>query len=269
MIRQMTVDDRQMMADDKQIGGGCVRGTAGGDDVIKIAICDDDEAECRRTLEMLQNYKKAEVEAEVYTGGEALLSSGRKYDILLLDIDMKGMDGIETARHVREADKEVKLIYITNYSDYSIFAFAVHAFAYLLKPLRQEELFAQLDEAQSYGLTAAGQELEFQAKEGIVRVPSSQILYFEYLDRQVLLHTAEQFWHLRRKITEVAQDMAAYGFAMPHKSFVVNLFAVQCIHGYEILLTDGSRIPLSQKKSVNFRRELNEYLAEGRGVWRS
>ena len=237
--------------------------------MIKIAICDDDEGVCSRTLEMLRNYKKAEVEAEVYLSGEALVASGRKYDILLLDIDMKGMNGIETARRVREADKEVKLIYITNYSDYSIFAFAVHAFAYMLKPLKQEDLFAQLDEALSYGLSAVGQELEFQAKEGIMRVAASQILYFEYLDRQVLLHTTEHLWHLKRKITDVAQNMAAYGFAMPHKSFVVNLHAVQCIHGYEILLTDGSRIPLSQKKSVQFRRELNEYLAEGRSAWRS
>ena len=102
-----------------------------------------------------------------------------------------------------------------------------------------------------------------------MRVAASQILYFEYLDRQVLLHTTEHLWHLKRKITDVAQNMAAYGFAMPHKSFVVNLHAVQCIHGYEILLTDGSRIPLSQKKSVQFRRELNEYLAEGRSTWRS
>ncbi len=65
--------------------------------------------------------------------------------------------------------------------------------------------------------------------------------------------------------------MEAYGFAMPHKSFVVNLHAVEKIYGYELTLTDGSRIPLSQKKSVQFRRLLNQYLAEEREVseWKS
>lgn len=233
--------------------------------MIKIAVCDDDERAIQRTLEILQNYKNAQISADAYTSGEALLAAGIKYDVLLLDIDMEGLNGIETARRVRETDREVKLIYITNYSDYTIFAFAVHAFAYLLKPLKEEELFSQLDEARRYGISAAGQELEFSFREGIVRVNSSQILYFEYLGRQVLCHTALQLWHLKRKINEVAQEMRPYGFAVPHKSFVVNLYAVQCIHGYEILLTDGSRIPLSQKKSVAFRGELNEYLAGERG----
>ena len=71
--------------------------------------------------------------------------------------------------------------------------------------------------------------------------------------------------------TDLAQVMEPYGFAMPHKSFVVNLYAVQRIHGYEITLTDGRVIPLSQKKSALFRRALNEYLAQERGrtAWNS
>ena len=65
--------------------------------------------------------------------------------------------------------------------------------------------------------------------------------------------------------------MEPYGFAMPHKSFVVNLYAVERIHGYELTLTDGRRIPLSQKKAVQFRGALNQYLAEERGMhsWKS
>lgn len=233
--------------------------------MLRIAVCDDDEDTLRRTENMLRKYPKGEITTDVYVSGEALLASGKRYDILLLDIDMGALDGIETARRIREKDKEVKLIYVTNYSDYTIFAFAVHAFAYLLKPLKEEELYAQLDEALSYGLPKREWKLEFQAKEGIVRVVSSQILYFEYLDRQVVLHTAEGQWHLKRRITEVAREMEEYGFAMPHKSFVVNLYAVQSIHNYEILLTDGALIPLSQKKSVEFRRALNEFLAAERG----
>ena len=239
--------------------------------MIKIAVCDDDEKILGETLELLRHYKKLSLTADAYTSGEALLAAGKKYDILLLDIDMEGPDGIETARRIREVDKEVKLIYVTNYSDYTIFAFGVHAFAYLLKPLKAEELFAQLDEALAYGLAGPEPELEFLAKEGIVHIVPSRILCFEYLSRQVLMYTEERVWHLKRQITELAREMEGYGFAMPHKSFVVNLYAVQRIHGYEITLTDGRIIPLSQKKSAGFRRALNEYLAgeRGRAAWKS
>ncbi len=239
--------------------------------MIKIAVCDDDEKNLRNTLKLLEQYKKLPLSADAYTSGEALLDAGKKYDILLLDIDMQGLDGIETARRIREADKEVKLIYITNYSDYTIFAFGVHAFAYLLKPLKAQELYAQLDEACAYGLSGPEPELEFQTKEGILRTVPSKILCFEYLGRQVVMYTAQGQWHLKRQITQLAREMESYGFAMPHKSFVVNLYAVQRIHGYEITLTDGKTIPLSQKKSAGFRRALNEYLAEerGHGAWKS
>ena len=233
--------------------------------MIKIAVCDDDEKILAETLELLKQYKRLPLSADGYTNGEELLAAGKKYDILLLDIDMEGMNGIETARRIREADKEVKLIYVTNYSEYTIFAFGVHAFAYLLKPLKAEELFAQLDEAFAYGLAVPEPELEFLAREGILRTTPSRILCFEYQSRQVLMYTAEQVWHLKRRITEVAGEMERYGFAVPHKSFVVNLYAVQSIHGYEITLTDGMVIPLSQKKSALFRRALNEYLARERG----
>ena len=239
--------------------------------MLRVAVCDDDKKTLEETMELLAHYDKVRLQAEGYTSGRALLAVGKKYDILLLDIDMADMDGIETARRVRETDKDVKLIYVTNYRDYTIFAFAVHAFAYLLKPLKKEELYAQLDEACAYGFVRAEQELEFQAKEGIVHIKPSEILCFEYCERQVLLHTASRLWHLKRKLREVAQEMAGYGFAMPHKSFVVNLHAVEKIHGYELTLADGSRAPLSQKKSVEFRRLLNQYLAEEREVteWKS
>ena len=130
---------------------------------IRIAVCDDDERERKKLLCLLEQYPGARLLAEEYSSGEALLAAGKKYDILLLDIDMEGLDGIETARRIREADKEVRLIYVTNYRDYTIFAFAVHAFAYLLKPVEQEELFAQLDEVCAYGLARSWPELEFHA----------------------------------------------------------------------------------------------------------
>lgn len=233
--------------------------------MIKIAICDDEERELERTQKLLAEYTQEKLSVKAFRSGETLLAAGERFDVILLDIDMEGLNGIETARRIRLVDKEVKLIYLTNYCDYITFAFAVHAFAYLLKPVQKEELFSQLEEAAAYGLPRLSGELEFQALEGIVRINSSHILYFEYMDRKVLMHTDTKLWHLKRRITQIAQDMEEYGFAMPHKSFVVNLYAVQCIHGYDIILTDGSLLPLSQKKSLQFRRRLNQFLAgEGR-----
>ncbi len=230
--------------------------------MIRIAICDDEVTTLHHTKKYLEEYMGAEFIIDEFTSGEALLESKEIYEIILLDIDMTGMNGIETARLIRQQDKKVKLIYITNYSDYTVFAFAVHAFAYLLKPVKKSELYRQLDEAFEY-IHAAKNFLEFHTVEGIIRINPNEILYFEYLDRKIYLRTVHGTHILKRKITDLAAELQDKGFVTPHKSFVVNLYAVKNIKGYDIYLTDSSVIPLSQKKSIEFRKALNHYLSEG------
>lgn len=234
--------------------------------MIRIAICDDEPAVLQQTKELLKEYQRVELSIDEFTSGEALLNSTRSYEIILLDIDMPKTDGIETARLIRQRDKKVKLIYITNYSDYTVFAFAVHAFAYLLKPLKKEELYKQLDEAFEYMQLSSDSLIEFHTVQGILRLPPSDILYFEYLNRKVYLRTKADTHILKCKITELADQLKEKGFIMPHKSFVVNLYSVKNIKGYDIYLVNGSTVPLSQKKSLEFRRALNHYLSEGMGL---
>lgn len=231
--------------------------------MIRIAICDDETTVLQQTKRLLKEYPGADFTIDEFTRGEDLLLSEHCYEIILLDIDMPETNGIETARLIRQKDKKVKLIYVTNYSDYTTFAFAVHAFAYLLKPLNRDELYKQLDEAFEYMQRSADSLLEFHTAEGILRVNPKDILYFEYLSRKVCLHTKADTYILKCRITELANQLKSKGFYMPHKSFVVNLYSVKNIKGYDIYLTNGLTIPLSQKKSMEFRRELNHYLSEG------
>ena len=227
---------------------------------MNIAVCDDEPQILASTKAYLEEYPM-DLSVNVFSSGEQLLKSSITYEIILLDIDMQGKNGIDTAAEIRKNDKQVKIIYITNYTDYTIFAFAVHAFAYLLKPLNKQELFAQLDEAFSY-MKSEPQFLEFDTSEGILKIGTTDILYFEYLGRLVMLHTQEKVYSMRKKITVLAKELEPFDFCMPHKSFIVNLSAIKRISGYDIYLTDEARIPLSQKKSSAFRRTLNQYLSQ-------
>lgn len=233
--------------------------------MIRIAICDDEAAIREQLSGYLKEYPM-ELAVDVYAGGEELLLCENAYEIILLDIDMEGKSGIETAEELRRRDKSVKIIYITNYSDYTVFAFAVHAFAYLLKPVERKVLYEQLDEAFLYMQIPRTEMMEFMTEEGLVRLDSAEILCFEYFERRVLLRTQKHTYVLKRKITELAQELGEETFFMPHKSFIVNLYAVKRIEGYDIILTNGSCIPLSQKKSVAFRTALNCYLSKRKGI---
>lgn len=230
--------------------------------MIRIAVCDDQEIVCENVRKMILHEEEDRYEVDLFRSGKELLEAGRKYDILFLDIDMPGMDGIMTAKEIRKTDKQVEIIYITNYGGYAGYAFGVHAFGYLLKPVKEKEIKRQLKEALEY-MQKENQKpvVDLLTKEGRIRIPAEEIYYFEYTFRMLEVHTKEGVYYQQAKISECLEKMRPYGFAMPHKNFVVNLDQVRGIKGYEITMMDGSVLPLSQKKGKAFREELNLFLA--------
>ncbi|MDY3372050.1 MAG: LytTR family DNA-binding domain-containing protein [Terrisporobacter othiniensis] len=228
--------------------------------MIKIAICDDDLITLNQTKEIIENYKKKDLQVYSYKSGEGLLNSEDKFDIIFLDIDMDGINGIEAAKRIRVYDKKVKIIYVTNYTDYTSSAFSVHAFGYLVKPIKESDLHDQLDEALLYMKEDEECVVEFITEEGVVRIDIKKIYYFEYVARKISMKTSEKTYIIREKISVINDKMKEFGFEMPHKSFVVNLYNVKSVKGYDVYMMDESIVPLSQKKSSEFRSALNVYL---------
>lgn len=229
--------------------------------MLKIAICEDDKIMRLQMESYLKDFEKL-FRVESYGSGEELLDSGENYDFIFLDIDMKGMSGIDTARHLRRKDKKVKIIYVTAYDDFKDYAFSVHAFAYLVKPVNKEIIRKILKEAMAYTEEKdTGQKVMFETENGLLEIDTRDIYYFEYQSRRIRIVTkAGAVWQ-KGAIAQVAMRMEPYGFLMPHKSFVVNLYHIRNLKGYDIFLTDGSSLPLSQKKSAEFRKKLASYLA--------
>lgn len=233
---------------------------------MKIAVCDDEKYILHKLEKILKEYPGESVQAVFFESGEALLEAVENFDVMLLDIDMEGMNGIQAAEQIRRRDKKVRIIYLTNYTDYSLSAFKVHAFAYILKNEDWEqvkkEIYKQLDEVTFYLKKEPAQELEFLTEQGHITLPCREILYFEYQSRKVRMVTGRGEYNLKKKITDVASEMKKWDFGVPHKSFVVNLYQIRSIKGNDICLSDGTLLPLSGKKAAGFRKELNRYLAQ-------
>lgn len=119
----------------------------------RAAICDDCAADAQFVSEILKAWadeRGAEVNAEIYPSAESFLfayDENKAYDMLLLDIEMGGMDGVSMARRVRAGNKTVQIIFITGYSDYIAEGYDVAALHYLMKPVNREKLFGVLDRA--------------------------------------------------------------------------------------------------------------------------
>lgn len=229
--------------------------------MIRVAICDDDRHIIQQITEYVQGFEKL-CTIDTYQSGESIIRAQKEYDVIFLDIDMKGINGIRTAQKIRCYDKKVKIIYVTSYEDYRNYAFSVHAFGYLVKPVVKEQIHRQLKEALSYSSEEEPKKmLRFETESGITELDVKDIYYFEYIDRKIRMVTKGRAFSIRGSITEMGKRMESLGFCMPHKSFSVNLFYVKSIKGYDIQMMNESMIPLSQKKSVEFRERLSNFMA--------
>ena len=236
--------------------------------MYKIAVCDDEEAVSAQVKELITEWNPS-VDVVCFSSGEELLENYQSYEAVFLDIDMAGMNGIETGKAIRKLDKDTKIVYLTAYRDYVSGAFGVHAFQYLLKPVNKKAIWNVLEEIFRY--TKAAEKkiiLDFHTVDGSLCLPVERIYFFEYENRKIRIVTDEEQYYMSDKIGNVAKRMAEFGFSMPHQNFVVNMFHVKNVKNQQIFLDNGMEIPLSQKKQKIWKQELMEYLSrrlEGRG----
>ena len=236
--------------------------------MYKIAVCDDEEAVSEQVKNLIAEWNPA-VDVVCFSSGEALLENYQSYEAVFLDIDMAGMNGIETGKAIRRLDKDTKIVYLTAYRDYVSGAFGVHAFQYLLKPVNKKAIWNVLEEIFRYMKSAEKKIiLDFHTVDGALCLPVESIYFFEYENRKIRIVTDKEQYYMADKIGNVAKRMDEFGFSMPHQSFVVNMFHVKNVKNQQIFLDNGMEIPLSQKKQKIWKQELMEYLSrrlEGRG----
>lgn len=236
--------------------------------MYKIAVCDDEEAVSEQVKNLIAEWNPA-VDVVCFSSGEALLENYQSYEAVFLDIDMVGMNGIETGKAIRKLDKDTKIVYLTAYRDYVSGAFGVHAFQYLLKPVNKKAIWNVLEEIFRYMKSAEKKIiLDFHTVDGALCLPVESIYFFEYENRKIRIVTDKEQYYMADKIGNVAKRMTEFGFSMPHQSFVVNMFHVKNVKNQQIFLDNGMEIPLSQKKQKTWKQELMGYLSqrlEGRG----
>ncbi len=225
---------------------------------MKIAVCDDEEAQRRMILKYLREWsedKGEAVSAVAFPSAESFLFSwedDREYDLLILDIEMGGISGMELAEKVRREDEEIPILFVTGYETYMAQGYEVAAIQYLLKPMYREKLFAVLDKV-ARGRRAE-EKLAFQTEEGALLLPPSKIWYAEAAGHYCMLHTADAVWRVRHSITELVKRLGERReFVHCHRSFLVNMKHISAITRSEVVMDDDTRLPVSRgaQKAVN------------------
>lgn len=233
--------------------------------MYRIAICDDEIDGVKRIQKIIGTYgslNSLEFDVYIFLSGIELLREYSGYDLIFLDIDMPQMDGIEVARTIVKNDIFSKIIYVTSHKNYMRQAFSVKPFGYLLKPATEEDIFTELDEfIRRTELEKSRDEICFQSSHGVITYDQKDILYFEYVGkRRVELVSIHGKTVISYGLKDITNMMAAYPFAMPHQSFIVNLLHVEAISAFEITMMGGDKIPIAQKRARKFKLEHSDFL---------
>lgn len=228
--------------------------------MIKLGICDDcidDTTIIKKYVEKFSYERNIKMHIATYDNGSDLLKSAISLSILLLDIELKDESGIELGQKIKSINRDIIIIYITNYRKYHLMAHnTIHSFAYLIKPISYNDLSLQLSDA--YHKISDNRNIVslqiYTLGDGIQSISINDIYYFEYIKKGTIrICCAHKNYYFKKKISDIAKEMEKFNFSMPHQSFVVNLKYIKRIHNYEIYLLNNDIIPLSQKRSATFR----------------
>ena len=213
----------------------------------KIAICDDMEEDVKYISSAVNKWAEKEnitVDIEMFPSAESFLfryAEQKAFDILLLDIEMPSMSGIELAKSIRKENDSLQIIFITGYTDYIAEGYEVFALHYLVKPLSETKLFEVLNRAvlkirkneKALFLSLAGE---------MVRIPIYEIKYLEVQQNYVTVHSKKDYT-VKKTLGEFERELDERFYRMG-RSFIVNLSFIDKITKTDVFLSDGSVIPL-------------------------
>lgn len=217
---------------------------------IHIAICDDEESQITYLHKIVSNWAQAEkrnVGITTFDSAEAFMFSfeeDKSFDILLLDIQMKEMDGIQLAKQLRNTDERTQIIFITGYPDFIAEGYEVSALHYLMKPVNEDKLFEILNKA-VMRLTIIPRTILFPKAGGSIRIPADDILYAESFSHTVMLYTKSGMEEFNTRITDM-EKLLDNGFFRCHRSYIVSMKHVRRVTKKAVLLDNGKEIPLSR-----------------------
>lgn len=230
----------------------------------KIAICDDDGAQREYMRELVLAWAKKMrhlTELRQYAKAEDFLfdySEEKDFDILLLDIEMPGISGIELAREVRRGNAAVQIVFITGFYEYFSDGFDVSALHYLIKPVDGAKLNPVLDRAVS-NLQGRQRGVLLSTPEGSVKVLLADITYAEAENVYVNVHTLRESYRVRMSLGKFMEQLDETFFKV-HRSYVVGLKYVKKVTRTEICLVNGDRISVSRKMYDEIHAALIKYL---------
>lgn len=235
---------------------------------MRILICDDDDLIIEQIKKYLKNYFEYNhlkcPETVCYSDGESLLADKGDKDILFLDIEMPGMNGIYIGKELKNANKNIIIFIVTSYSEYLDEAMRFHVFRYLSKPLDKQRFFRNMKDAIDLYHTMTTK-IPIETKQGVYTVPASSIIVVEAIARKVIVHTTQRDFESTHNMQYWIDLLPKNCFFQTHRSFIINFEHVTDFDHMLVHMADNQyHAYLTKRKYTAFKEAYLLYLESTR-----
>ena len=233
--------------------------------MLKIALCDDSAVDLARLNDVLSLYvRRHSDQAEIfrYNGGEELLRDMQDFDVVFLDIEMNGINGIETARRIRGMDLNVPIVYVTGYSKYWRSAYKVHAFDFIQKPYIEGDIFNVMDDFLASVKQADSVKVQIETSRGVEITEASEVCYLLIQKkREVIVGLRSGEIVSNETLTALAEKFSSEPLFQTHRSCYINL---KYVHSYSksdgVVMSTGTWLPLARQRQDEFLFAMGKFL---------
>lgn len=237
---------------------------------MRFAICDDEQTAIDLLQDRFDLRSELAIEHDAYTSGEALLAAyknGARYDALFIDMEMGGMNGIDTANAIREIDEQVIIIFVTSHTRYMKQAFG-HNVLYFVEKAHLDTDLAHAIDVVMRELARRRLSLKINDNKKTLHLYYDEIFYIESVGHYLEFHTKDTVYRTRSTLLQLEATLMPGIFARAHKGFLVNLEHVRAVNAADITLRDKNmpHIPLGEKYKAAFRQAWQRYLERKAGL---
>lgn len=240
---------------------------------FSIAVVEDDDKDYENIQAILRRYEKENhvfFQVSRFISGEAFLDDYHpQYQLVLLDVELPGINGITTAERLRKLDENVALIFTTHVASLAIEGYRFHAMDYMLKPIRYEDISIRmkklLQKEKPKNISLA---IPLEGRSGIKILNIYKLIYVESCGHTIIYHTTEGNFKVRDKanMKNLESKLSSYSFVRCNVSYLVNLAYLSEIDGNEVVLQNDERLPIARTRKKEFVDAFFSILSDNGGI---
>ena len=222
---------------------------------MEVAICDDERVFREEIKQMLIKYKAEKrlcIDIYEFESGEDLLNSELVFDIVFMDYQMAGMNGLDAARALRIKNSICSIIFVTAYPEFILESFEVQPFRFMVKPLSENKVYEALDnyikqQKLLYPLVIVdnGEQKSIKAQD---------IIYLEGDGKYCLVRTNTETVHSSKTLAQVASLLPTHCFYRIHKPYVINMYFISSTSGNTVTFTNGELATIGRNHIAKFKK---------------